>query len=200
MVIVGVGGIGSVTALALTKLGIRDIVLVDFDKVELHNIPNQMFPLEAVGEFKTRALAQELVRWDEGVQVNYSIDKWVGEVGTIMILALDSLITRREIVERLELLPQVRYIIDPRLGGQFFRVITVETSNSADMRYYKKQLEGDDSANEDVECTARAVIDVAFLVAGVITRQVRGVLKGEKIRRDLVFDVFNMTLSELKGD
>jgi tRNA A37 threonylcarbamoyladenosine dehydratase len=41
--IIGAGATGSWLAIALAKLGIDNISIWDFDKVEEHNIPNQAF-------------------------------------------------------------------------------------------------------------------------------------------------------------
>jgi len=61
-VIVGVGGLGCPLALDLGLRGER-IVLVDFDRVELSNLPRQiLFRTEDVGRPKVEAAADALVR------------------------------------------------------------------------------------------------------------------------------------------
>ncbi|MFA5103544.1 MAG: ThiF family adenylyltransferase, partial [Candidatus Thermoplasmatota archaeon] len=40
--IIGAGGIGSPTALAISKMGVEKITIFDNDIVEKHNLPNQM--------------------------------------------------------------------------------------------------------------------------------------------------------------
>jgi len=48
--LIGCGGIGSPVAMALVKMGCGQISLYDPDCVEAHNLPNQMYRLEDVGE------------------------------------------------------------------------------------------------------------------------------------------------------
>ena len=58
--LVGCGGIGSFVALALAKLGCPHLCLYDDDRVEEHNVPNQLFRLSDVGRPKVEALAEVL--------------------------------------------------------------------------------------------------------------------------------------------
>ena len=58
--IVGLGGLGSNVALWLARLGVGQLLLYDFDKVELSNLNRQYYFLEDVGQYKTTALLRHL--------------------------------------------------------------------------------------------------------------------------------------------
>ncbi len=58
--VVGLGGLGSNIAVALTRLGIGHLYLYDFDKVELSNLNRQYYFLSDVGKYKAEALARHL--------------------------------------------------------------------------------------------------------------------------------------------
>lgn len=58
--VVGLGGLGSNIAVALTRLGIGHLYLYDFDKVELSNLNRQYYFLSDIGQYKTDALVQHL--------------------------------------------------------------------------------------------------------------------------------------------
>ena len=58
--IVGLGGLGSNVALWLARLGVGQLLLYDFDKVELSNLNRQYYFLEDVGEYKAVALLKHL--------------------------------------------------------------------------------------------------------------------------------------------
>lgn len=46
----GVGGLGSIVIMNLLRLGIKKIILVDYDKVDNHNLNRQlMFSIKDVG-------------------------------------------------------------------------------------------------------------------------------------------------------
>lgn len=52
----GLGGLGSNIAIALARLGIGKLLLIDFDKVELSNINRQQYALHHIGLNKTDAM------------------------------------------------------------------------------------------------------------------------------------------------
>ncbi|CAD6204118.1 GSCOCG00009872001-RA-CDS [Cotesia congregata] len=58
--VVGVGGVGSVTAEMLTRCGIGKLVLFDYDKVELANMNRLFFQPHQVGLSKVNAAARTL--------------------------------------------------------------------------------------------------------------------------------------------
>lgn len=69
LTVYGLGHLGSWVTLALTKLGIRDITLNDFDNLEFRNISGSAFSRHQVGQAKTTAminiLRQEMYNLDE---------------------------------------------------------------------------------------------------------------------------------------
>lgn len=58
--IAGLGGLGSHIAIALARMGVGHLVLVDFDRVDLSNIQRQNYTLAQVGDLKTEATAANL--------------------------------------------------------------------------------------------------------------------------------------------
>jgi PRTRC genetic system ThiF family protein len=75
LVIVGCGGTGSLVAEALCRLLINSdltLMLVDFDRVEPHNLLRQNFFAGEVGKFKSQALAERLSR-QYGRKIGYSV-------------------------------------------------------------------------------------------------------------------------------
>ncbi len=58
--ICGLGGLGSNIAVALARAGIGNLVLIDFDKVDITNVHRQQYKVNQVGRYKTEALAENL--------------------------------------------------------------------------------------------------------------------------------------------
>lgn len=62
VIVFGIGGVGSWVAEALVRTGIRDITLVDSDRVAVTNINRQMpATFDTVGEIKTEAARRKLL-------------------------------------------------------------------------------------------------------------------------------------------
>lgn len=57
----GLGGLGSNAAYLLARAGMKKLLIVDFDKVELSNLNRQHYSLEMLGKYKTDA-AEEMIR------------------------------------------------------------------------------------------------------------------------------------------
>ena len=60
--IAGLGGLGSNIAVALTRAGIGELLLVDFDRVELSNLNRQQYDTADLGRLKTEALRERLLK------------------------------------------------------------------------------------------------------------------------------------------
>ena len=61
VLIVGSGGLGCSVALALSGSGIGRVDIVDFDKVEIHNIHRQvLFTIDDCGEFKAKVASDRI--------------------------------------------------------------------------------------------------------------------------------------------
>lgn len=69
VVIVGLGSIGSAAAHALARYGVRDIVLVDPDRLRSHNVVRHQCEREDVGRYKVDAVRDALVRRWPGLRV-----------------------------------------------------------------------------------------------------------------------------------
>lgn len=64
--IAGLGGLGSNVAVALTRLKMGKLILVDFDRVEADNLNRQNYFYDQIGRFKVDATIENLRRiWPE---------------------------------------------------------------------------------------------------------------------------------------
>jgi sulfur carrier protein ThiS adenylyltransferase len=67
--IAGCGGLGSNVALALARSGVGELVLVDYDRVELSNLNRQTYFRQDIGKKKVEALAHYLVGINPAIRV-----------------------------------------------------------------------------------------------------------------------------------
>lgn len=186
--IVGVGGIGSFTAMALAKLGVPKLTLVDFDEVEAHNLPNQMFMPTHLGVEKVEAMEHFIDITNPDVEV----ERIVGPLGDgittgtrpagVIVSGLDSMAARADLWGQLKYETAVPLYLDARLAGQQVILYGACPSQYDDIQGYEATLHSDEEGL-DTACTARAVIDVGFAVASLITRAVRRHYAGLPVER-----------------
>jgi ubiquitin-like modifier-activating enzyme 5 len=69
VIIVGVGGVGSVAAEMLTRCGVGKLILYDYDKVELANMNRLFFRPDQTGMTKVEAARQTLLDINPDVQI-----------------------------------------------------------------------------------------------------------------------------------
>jgi len=77
--VVGVGGVGSVTAEMLTRCGIGKLILFDYDKVELANMNRLFFQPHQAGLSKVDAAAKTL----ESINPDVTFETWNYNITTV---------------------------------------------------------------------------------------------------------------------
>jgi len=103
ILIVGSGGLGCSVALALSGSGIGTIDIVDFDKIELHNIHRQvLFSVEDEGEYKAKVASNKICQRNPYLESSYYTIKFnevIKETKSydLIIDATDNLDVRKEI-------------------------------------------------------------------------------------------------------
>jgi molybdopterin/thiamine biosynthesis adenylyltransferase len=190
---IGCGGIGSFSALALAKMGCTHLTVYDDDRVEEHNIPNQLYRLCDVGQLKVICLA-EIIKDFTGTGVDARPERVQGQrLQGIVVSGVDSMEARRRIWDR-----SIRYkagvtaYIDARMGAEVARIYTVRPVDPDHVRLYERTLYSDDDAMQ-VPCTAQAIVYNSFGIASLVAGQVRRVAMGEACPFEIIFDQRTLT-------
>lgn len=189
--LIGCGGIGSPTAMALTKMGVPDLTLWDRDTVEEHNVPNQMFPLNQIGTSKVEALAA-LCENFSGTRPTTVEDFYQGQQALkgVVISGVDNMSARQEIFDSLRFKADVKLYIEARMGAMAGRIYTVDPADRKQVRQYETTLYSDAEAAEE-PCTARSIIFNVFVLAGLIANQVKRHALGEPLANEILLDLVN---------
>jgi molybdopterin/thiamine biosynthesis adenylyltransferase len=178
LIIVGAGCSGSWITLCLSDLGFRNLSVVEYDKVELINIPSQIYGLEDVGKYKVEQLAEKILK-KNGIKIkaiNQKIDeehKFCDMVNinlnTLVIMAVDNIECRKQIYEELKEMPIK--IVDVRFGKEGENIYVIDMTNEEDKKKYEKLLE--EPTSEEV-CGMKGCsyvsLNIASEVAKIITR------------------------------
>lgn len=158
IVVIGAGSTGSFLSLTLAKMGLSNIKVIDYDKIEEKNIPNQFFRIQDVGKFKVDAL-KEIIKNFTGTEIltenvkideNYNFDL---DLNTLFIFCLDNMEGRNIIYNSLKEFPVK--IIDTRFGSEGFSIHVVDLGNDEDKELYEKSLE---LSTVDTPCGQKGVI------------------------------------------
>lgn len=164
--LVGTGGIGSNSLLALTKTIPAKFFIIDNDVVESFNVGTQMFTKEQVGKTKVEAIKSTCTSQSNSyiapIKSKYTTDY----ITPIMITGLDNMKTRKEVYEAWKTQDSRELLLDGRMRANLYEVYAVTKENQEE---YEKTL-FDDSEVDDGPCTFKQTAYVGFLIAGRITQ------------------------------
>lgn len=198
--IVGVGAIGSMVGITLAKMGVGTLSLYDMDSVEVHNLPNQFYRTQDIGQSKVAALSRTLEE-DFGafevLRYEGAVDPTVFQVeqADVVVCAVDDMAFRKSFWEkaiRSHFNPKL--YIETRMGGEDFRVYALSPMDSNAFEYYEKTLYSNEEA-DGVACTERSILYNVMLIASVVGHLVKQhVSSPEDIPFETMGDMRNMLL------
>lgn len=167
--IIGCGATGSKIAMSVAKLGVENIHLWDFDRVEDHNIANQIFGIPDVGRLKVEALA-DIIKTATATEVKVHNEKVDGsqDLGRVVFLLTDSMKSRKEIWENgLKYKMRTDLMIETRMGADSGRIYTVNPNYPLHIdRWEAASAYGDDEAEVSACGASTSVGPTADLIAG----------------------------------
>ncbi len=183
------GNIGSNTAIALTRLGLKDFYLYDPDLVESHNLASQAYTTQHLGLSKVESSRQSLSIINPKISILASHKKYngVNNLGNILIIAVDSMNERKKIYRNLlKRNLQHEMIIDGRMGGPQLEVYTCKTLEEWEKTFV-------DNPSKD-PCGARYICYISMIIGALIANQVKRVLKGESYKKSILFNIDSLQL------
>ncbi len=116
--IIGCGAIGSTVAENLARFGLTKITLYDFDKVEAHNIANQMFTQDDIGKMKVEAVAEYLLKINPEMKDDLILmpKGYINQrLSGYVFLCVDNIDLRREIAKSCVGNPFIKGMFDFRM-------------------------------------------------------------------------------------
>ncbi|MDP1690151.1 MAG: ThiF family adenylyltransferase [bacterium] len=171
--VVGCGATGSRIVLSLAKLGVEHIHAWDFDRVEEHNLANQVFGQGDVGQLKVEALAA-LVQKDTGVRIQTHAERVDGSqpLGDVVFLLTDTMFSRKEIWENgLKLKLRTRLLVETRMGVDNGRVYTLNPNLLGHIRAWEEAWYPDEEAEVSACGSSVSVGPTAEIIAGLAVWQ-----------------------------
>lgn len=197
--IIGAGGIGSFTALYLAKMGCHNITLWDPDKFEEQNLSTQLCRIQDLGKSKVQAVADIIAEF-EGVEISTVESMFDGSIapGTIVISAVDSMKSRKEIWEMVKDQP-ISMLIDGRMGLTIMSIYTVLRDITSSIDMYEASLWEDEEVTP-LPCTARATIFTGGTIASLICNLITKVAREDEVPQEITFDMRDLYMRAIKQD
>lgn len=198
--IIGCGSVGATLAELLVRLGLTKFTLYDFDKVEPHNLANQIFRQQDIGHLKVEALRDILMDVNPDVDLTLQDKGWDGQqLNGYVFLCVDNIELRRKIVEQHMDHPYVKMMMD-------FRTLLESAQHyAADWTDYKMKKNflnsmnfSHDEAKEETPVSACGItLGVAPTVRAICDLGVANFvnfINGKGLKKMINFDVFNFVL------
>lgn len=200
--IIGCGAIGSTVAENLVRFGITNITLYDFDKVEAHNIANQMFRQTDIGKLKVEALAGYLCEINPDCQNGLKLvtEGWTGQrLAGYVFLAVDSIDLRREIVTLCQDNQYVKGMFDFRMRLTDAQHFAAAWDNKRMVEDFLKSMafSHEEATKETPVSACNITLSVAptirMIVASGVANFINFVKTGE-IKKLILIDAFNHSI------
>jgi len=205
--IVGCGSVGSTIAENLARCGVTKMTLWDFDKVESHNIVNQMFRNQDLGKTKVEALRDILVDINPDIADSLRLKPkgWQGELMSgYIFLAVDDIELRRKIVELHKDCLDVVAVFDVRTmltGAQHYAARWDDYNAKQDL-LNTMQFSNEDAESAVPVSACGVVLGVATtirLICAMVVNNYIKFVKGEGYWRFVQIDGFSGILDCFEG-
>jgi molybdopterin/thiamine biosynthesis adenylyltransferase len=189
--VIGVGAIGRQVALQLAALGVGQLQLCDFDRVEPTNITTQGYFAANLGWTKVAATASALRQIDPEIRLSLVEDRYRPQhaVGRAVFCCVDAIDARAAIWRSAG--KRSAFWSDGRMLGEVLRILTVAGAEGRD--HYPTTLFQRSEAQAGA-CTSRGTIYTASIAAGLMLHQFTRWLRDLPVDPDLTL---NLLASEL---
>ena len=191
--IFGIGSTGSLLTLNLAKLGFNEITCYDFDKLELHNIPNQFYKVNQIGMLKTEAL-KDIIKEFSDIDINIINEKITPsniasvtsgiDLNSIIVLCFDNMEARKMVYSQFKGMPIS--LVDTRMGGLGYSIEVVRLDNPGECDKYELSLS---MPTKDLPCGQTSIIYTLSSLAAETSRIITLINNNEKfpslLRREL---------------
>lgn len=174
--IIGAGAIGSFVALQLSKMGMSEIHVVDYDTVSVENMSCQFYKMSSIGKFKVIAL-NNIIQEFTGEFLHPHAQRWDKDLPMrgIVILAVDDMKVRSEIFDACVKDFRITHVIDPRMGAETALMYVMRPQDKRDRESYANTLYSDQDAVQE-RCTAKSTIYTANMLSGLVVKAVKDII------------------------
>jgi molybdopterin/thiamine biosynthesis adenylyltransferase len=178
IILAGLGGIGSWTALQLARLGVDLMCIYDDDVVEAANMSGQFYGYDDIGRTKTSAV-ESLISKYSGTPVYAMNERFTNttEAGDIMICGFDNMSARRTFFNSWRAHIRTKstedrkkcLFIDGRLSIDTLQVFCITGNDTYNIGMYANKHLFSDAEAEETVCSMKQTTFLACMIGSVIT-------------------------------
>lgn len=204
----GSGGIGSWLSLFLSRAG-NKLLLVDFDRVEIHNLGGQLFRKDQVGAYKVMSVRNICEFYGQNKYVEMSTRK-ITEYNDMryerfndFFCAFDNMEARKNLFKHFlnEAPSDCSIFIDGRLEAEQLQVFAIRRDDEDRIAEYQEKHLFLDSSIEDVACTIKQTSHIASMIASVMSsvyfNHLSNIKNGVEIREVPFFTEFSSPMMNM---
>lgn len=186
--VVGCGAVGRNVILQLVSMGVSELSIFDFDKVEIHNVSSQGFLHSDIGSNKVDAVINFCRNINPSCKITGKNDVWRPDFKDYdyVFLCADDMVARKNISRYYHNIKNKPIVIDTRMSGETIR--TLVTWNRQTRSHYNKSLFSNNQAT-DGNCTSSTTIYCANVAAATAIQAMVNHLKRIPVERDTLFNM-----------
>lgn len=177
IILAGLGGIGSWTALLLSRLHPDSLHLYDDDRVEALNMAGQLYAASDIGSYKCNAISRKLSSYSDYYRTNAYNYKYSSDSPTsnIMICGFDNMRARKTFFNKWEKYVELSedkekcLFIDGRLSAEYLQIFCITGNDTYNRTRYKENFLFSDEEAEEAACSYKQTSFCASMIGSLIT-------------------------------
>jgi len=151
--IIGVGATGSHIGLYCAKMGFHNFQVWDPDIVESHNLPNQIYEAQDIGNKKVDAFERIMKAFNPHIQVTrhdyyFTSSEHKHLLEGPLVLTVDTMKARKDIFEAFKFNWRVKKVFETRLGFDYGELNIIDCFDSIALDEWSNTLRSDDEIPE----------------------------------------------------
>lgn len=177
IILAGLGGINSWTALLLSRLHPSSMHLYDDDRVEALNMAGQLYAATDIGFFKGFAISRKLSSYSDYYKTNVYNCKYRSDSSTsnIMICGFDNMESRKVFFNKWEKHVELSdnkakcLFIDGRMSAEYIQIFCITGNDTYNRTRYKESFLFNDEEAEEAPCSYKQTSFCASMIGSLIT-------------------------------
>ena len=194
--IIGCGATGSFVAFILIKMGFMNINIYDFDDIEEHNIPNQLFMESQIGKPKVEAFYEiyKTFHNDEGLErITVHNEKITAtnayKLNGIIFCCVDSMNARKYIYQSAFKKGKADLWIESRLSIYGAYIYTLAAKDAKLLEKYETTLYDDAEAEVSVCGVSQTALPAAINAASMMVMQMISWFEEKELLNQIMYSI-----------